>query len=215
MPTCWSLLPVWLWRFVAAYVGARLAQAPLELAREQEVGELGLAVGAPRLVAALLPIEVVEPDLAHAVRAGGDHDDAVADPRQQQVREREVAEVVGADLHLEAVGGARLRDRHHAGVVDQDVDVALEAVGERVHRAEVGEVEPPDLGRARDRLRRGRAARLVAHREHDMSAGMAQLARGGEPDAAVGAGDDDGPAALAGKVLGSPLGSCHGQQCIC
>jgi hypothetical protein len=149
------------------------------------------------------------------VRAGGDHDDAVADPRQQQVRKREVAEVVGADLHLEAVGGARLGDRHHAGVVDQDVEVAVEPVGELVHRAEVGEVEPPDLGQARNRLRGGRAARLVAHREHDMSARPAQRARGGEPDAAVGAGDDDGPAALTGKVPGCPLRSCHEQQCIC
>ena len=60
--------------------------------------------------------------------------------RQQQAGQREVAEVVGAELQLEAVGGAA-RDRHHAGVVDQDVEVALQLVGEPAHRREVGEVE--------------------------------------------------------------------------
>ena len=33
-----------------------------------------------------------------------------------------MAEVVGADLHLEAVLGQRLRARHHAGVVHQNVN---------------------------------------------------------------------------------------------
>jgi hypothetical protein len=41
---------------------------------------------------------------------------------QQQPGEREVAEVVGAELHLEAVPGGLLRGVHHAGVVDQQVD---------------------------------------------------------------------------------------------
>ena len=36
-----------------------------------------------------------------------------------------MSEVVGADLHLEAVLGQRLRARHHAGVVHQDVNLLL------------------------------------------------------------------------------------------
>ena len=89
---------------------SRLGEAALELRREQEVRELRLAVGAPRVVGAALPVEVVEVDLADPVAGRGDRDDAVGDLREQQVREREVAEVVRADLHLEAVGGAPPRE---------------------------------------------------------------------------------------------------------
>ena len=73
-------------------------------------------------------------------------------------------------------------------------------VGERAHRGEVGEVEPAHLGRAR----RSSAAALLALRgvadgEHDARAGAAERAGGGEADAAVGAGDDDGPAVEVGE----------------
>ena len=43
---------------------------------------------------------------------------------EQQAGEREVAEVVGAELELEAVGGLAARRHHHPGVVDQQVDAA-------------------------------------------------------------------------------------------
>ena len=97
--------------------------------------------------------------------------------RQEEVREREVPEVVGADLHLEAVGGPLLRDRHHAGVVDQHVEVAVPGVGERAHRGEVGEVELPDLGVPVDRRGRGAASGDVADGEHDPRAGAGRSAR--------------------------------------
>jgi hypothetical protein len=52
--------------------------------------------------------------------------------RQQQVQhlpgEREVAEVVGAELQLEAVPRGLLRRGHHAGVVDQQVDPRVRGV---------------------------------------------------------------------------------------
>ena len=111
------------------------------------------------------------------MRARGDGHDAVADVRQEQVREREVAEVVGADLHLEAVGGAPLRDRHHAGVVDQDVEVAVPGVGERPHRGEVGEVELPDLGVPSIVAAAGAAPGDVADGEDDARAGAGRSAR--------------------------------------
>src|SRR6202011_2199011 len=44
---------------------------------------------------------------------------------QQQAGDREVAEVVSAELHLEAVLGGRLRGEHHARVVDQQVNVVV------------------------------------------------------------------------------------------
>ena len=111
------------------------------------------------------------------MHARGDGHDAVADVRQEEVREREVPEVVGPDLHLEAVGRPLLRDRHHAGVVDQDVELAVPAVGERPHRGEVGEVQRPDLGVPVDRRGRLRAAGDVADGEHDACAGAGRSAR--------------------------------------
>ena len=52
------------------------------------------------------------------------------------------------------------------------------------------------LGLAGDRGGGVAAAALVAHREHDARAGAPELTRRGEADAAVGAGDHDGPAGL-------------------
>jgi len=59
-----------------------------------------------------------------------------------------VAEEVRAELRLEAVRGARLRDRHDAGVVDQDVDPPVEAADEGSHRRQVRDIELAHLGRA-------------------------------------------------------------------
>ena len=79
-----------------------------------------------------------------------------AQQRRQQLRgEREVAEVVDAELHLEAVLGLPLRHRHQAGVVDEDVDRRVARRGSAsaavAHRGQGAEVERHDL-RAR-RLR--------------------------------------------------------------
>ena len=64
-------------------------------------------------------------------------------PIQQQAGEGEVAQVVGAELHLEAVLGERLRRVHHPGVVDQQVDVVVSGAellrggADRVQRRQV------------------------------------------------------------------------------
>ena len=145
-------------------------------------------------------------DRPEAVRARGDDDHAIAHVGQQQVGQREVAEVVGAELHLEAVLGALLGHGHHARVVDEDVEVALPRIGEGAHRGEVGEVELAHLGLAVD----GGGGRLalgdVADGEHDARAGAAELTSGSEADAAVGAGDDEGASIETGKILGGPFG---------
>src|SRR5829696_414003 len=55
-----------------------------------------------------------------------------------------VAEVVGAELKLEAVGGPAPRRRHHPRVVDQQVEPvvpAAVALGEGANRVEAGQVE--------------------------------------------------------------------------
>ena len=69
----------------------------------------------------------------HPVRLGGDRDDPRAQAvraagdqlGQQQPGQREVAEDVGRQLQLEAVDRARVRRRHDAGVVDQQVQRAV------------------------------------------------------------------------------------------
>ena len=63
----------------------------------------------------------------------------------QQAGQREVAEVVRAELQLETVGGLAPSGRgHHPGVVDEPVERPLEALGQRVHGLLRGEVEPLD-----------------------------------------------------------------------
>ena len=71
-----------------------------------------------------------------------------------------MAEVVGAELELEAVDGARQRRDHHAGVVDEQVDIAVPAGGELADRGEAREVELADLGLAGH----GRGGRLPLSR---------------------------------------------------
>ena len=146
---------------------------------------------------------------------GGHGHHPAGDIRQQQVGQREVPEMVGAQLHLEPVDGPPLGDRHHPGVVDEDIEVAVPLRGEGAHGREVGEVEPEDLGRPGDRRRRGLAALLVAHGEHDVGAHPRQLPCGDEPDAAVGPGDDDRVAVEVGQVGGGPAVAHDERICAC
>ena len=69
-----------------------------------------------------------------------DHD-PVGDARRQEIGKCEVAQVMGADLHFEAVDGALFGNGHDAGVVDQDVDRLVDGIGERANGREIGEVE--------------------------------------------------------------------------
>ncbi len=146
---------------------ARLREAALQLGGEQQVGQLGLAVGRPAAVPPALPVEVVEVDPAGAVGAGGDRDDPSRDVRQQEVREGEVAEVVGAELQLEAVA---VRDS--GGIMTPALLMSRSTgrrpvAGERADRVEAGQVEEADLGRARSRQGAGGLGSpgLVADRE--------------------------------------------------
>ena len=77
-------------------------------------------------------------------------------PAQEEAGEGEVAEVVGADLQLEAVGGLAPRRGHHAGVVDQQVEAGRrERLGEGAHRGQVGKVELRHVRRRAGGRRRG------------------------------------------------------------
>ena len=140
--------------------------AALELAGEEDVGELGVAVGRLRAVRRL-GVALEDRLVAGVVGDRGDRDHArrrgLEQPGQQPGGERDVAEVVGAVLQLEAVGGlAVARRRHHPGVVDQQVhrpvDGLVIVLGEPSYGLQRRQVELGDLGRAGD-LRRGRVAR--------------------------------------------------------
>jgi len=132
---------------------------------------------------------------------------------QQQAGEREVAQVVGAELELEPVARGLLRRHHHAGVVDQQIDpLSLEPAGELAHRVEAAEIEcePAGLGPAGFRLDlvRGGLTFVDAPGGDDHLGAVArQLERGDTTEPTVGAGHDRELAGLVGDVTGRPLGS--------
>lgn len=126
--------------------------------------------------------------------------------------QREMAKVVGAELHLEAVARVPQRQEHHAGVVAQDVDaaVAFADVGREARdRREIGEVERIDFDacmrmKPADRVGRLRAARGVAAAHHDRRAFRGQRLRELPAEAAVGARHDRDLAALRRDVARAP-----------
>ena len=65
--------------------------------------------------------------------------------RQEQAGEREMAQVIGADLQLEALGSAAVGDCHDPGVVDEQVEAVGVCqgplTGEFADRCKAGEVE--------------------------------------------------------------------------
>ena len=169
------------------------------------------------MLVAPLALEVVEVDLAHHVGGAAQRHHARTGSgeqrAEQQSGEREVAEMIGPQLRFEAVGCCTARRRHHAGIVDQQID-AVPLTGdprrEGADRREVRQVELLDIyARARhrgpDRVRGLLALADVSARDHDRRAGARELTCGDETETAVGAGDDRETAALIGDVLHGPL----------
>jgi hypothetical protein len=85
---------------------------------------------------------------------------------EQQVGEREMPELVGAELQLKAVGGAGQWRHHHAGVVDQQGDLTVRRRGELAHGPEPGQVEFAHLGLAGALSRPTRSKRGSAPTSH-------------------------------------------------
>ena len=119
--------------------------------------------------------------------------------------EREVTEMVGLEVQLESVHARvanGVAERDHARVEHQEVDgspVGAEDVGASRHRAEVGEIEVDELESGIRHLRADARDdplpfRPVAHRQHDLGAGLRQAAGdlGADPIARAG---DHGPGA--------------------
>ena len=129
---------------------AAIAQAAVELHREQHVRRLGPAVRRPRVVRRMLEVRVVEVDADRRVTGRARLRCATAFPASSSgtsgSRGRS-AEVVRAELRLEAVRPSCPRARHHAGVAMSTSSgrVGEDSVAERPHRGEVGEVERAQL----------------------------------------------------------------------
>ena len=88
---------------------------------------------------------------------------SASEERQQQAGEREVAQVVRPELHLEALARAPVGDGHHAGVVHEHVEVVElpdQPLGAAANVVEIGQVERHDLGRG---SRRGFLDSLECH----------------------------------------------------
>jgi hypothetical protein len=104
---------------------------------EEDVGRFRLTVGEPLLIRPLLELDVVEDHRRHVMAARADRDDAARraaqQRRRQQTGEEKVAEVIRAELHLEAVARLGEGTSHDTGVVDQHVEPRMarqEALGE-------------------------------------------------------------------------------------
>lgn len=125
-----------------------------------------------------------------------------------------MAQVIGAELHLEAVGRLAARDGHDPGVVDEEVEpVGVRLApqpGELIDRGEVGQVEAAYLERSLGRLgpdlcRGGLALGDVAHSKGDLGPVGRQGQRGLEAEPGVGP-RHDGPAPpLVGDICRGPL----------
>ena len=171
------------------------------LLREQDVGALRLGVGHTGDVLARLPLEIVELHRHALVRGRAHHDDpraALGHLRVQPKREREMAEVIGREPHVEPVGEMRVGRLGHARVRDQQVDRPGDRVGEGRHRVRGRADRVPRRGRAPVRVGREVAGhrfacRDVAHTEHDVGA------REGEPRAVSTPMPDDAPVSTASR----------------
>jgi len=111
---------------------------------EQDVGCLGLAVGLPRVIGAVLEMDVVEHHVAVDVPHRADRDHPGAPGRGQRAAQSggqgEVAEVIDGELHLPATSVAHQWGGHDAGVVDQDVQRSRPAPYEGRDRCRLGQV---------------------------------------------------------------------------
>ena len=127
-------------------------EAALELDREEDVRCLGLAIGDERIVGISFEVRVVPDDVRGEVAPGAEVDDPrrciVQERRGQQASEKEMPDVVGAELELEAVGGVLERRVHDAGIVDQQMEPFVcrqERLGELTHLSQRRQVEMADL----------------------------------------------------------------------
>ena len=200
-------------------------ESALQLGREQQVGQLALAVGGPWLMAVAIH-EVVEVETsAHAVGHRRDAHDARPRPGhesgQEQAGEGEVPEVVSAELQLESVSGRAMGGGHHARIINKEVQPARVRGrpdgGELTNTGEVGEVEPPQRhgspGLLRNEPLSPRSLGVVTDGKRHICPVSGQFEGCSQPQARVGPGHDRRAAGEIGHVVGGPAKSIgHGRS---
>ena len=129
-------------------------------------------------------------DASEVIHRACHRDDPVLDLVAEQTRQGEVAEVVGAHMCLEAVGGAGQRQSHHAGVVHQHIN-GFHRVSECAHTGEIGEIEFRNLDAARHIGGCPLGLLDASAGDHHAVATLGCRGSGRLADTAVAAGDDD------------------------
>ena len=196
---------------------ARGGQPALQFVGEHEVGELGLAVpGDPPVAVLGLEVVEVDPPLPVIVAADGHHPGPgpPGHPVEQQPAQREMAQVVDAELQLEAVGGDPVRRHHDPGVVDQQVDALAggpDLCGRRADRPQRGQIQRhhPDIGsrrRGTDPGDRVVCLALVPAAEEQPRAPLREHPRRLEADAGVAPGDHSRAPGLIRHIRLGPRG---------
>src|SRR6266487_4083664 len=129
-----------------------------------------------------------------------------------------MAEIIDAELHFKAVFcGLPLRQRHHAGIVDQEIERSVsggKARGEIGHRSKLGQIERlvADFGvwkLAADSLDRISTLGVIAAGEHHCGPGACERQRGLIAEATSGTGNDGGLAAEEWNVCDGPAGHAY------
>ena len=123
-----------------------LTVPPVEGNSEEDIRRLRSAVGNEGLIGRPFKVGILEIDVGVAVtgRRQVDQPSSGADKRRDAVNERKVAQVIGAELCFEAVGGMAKRCGHHARIGDDHVEgftLCEQFVGTRAHAFEAGEIE--------------------------------------------------------------------------
>ncbi len=165
-------------------------------------------------------MQVIKPDAPHELRPAADcHHAAAGCPQQgvqQQPGQREVPQMIYADLHFEAVGGFAAGRGHHPGVVQQNIQppvVRAEGFSKIADRLLTRQVQRHDFQRCagnliQDVIAGGVGTLHAARRQNDVCAFAGQRQRAFKAQPAVGPGDDGGSTPLVGHVFGCPVFHC-------
>ena len=205
-------------------VATRRSEPALQFVREQQVGELAHRVALHPAVA-LRGVEIVEGDPARPVREAAHRHDARSrrgeQSREQVSGQREVAQVVHAELGFEAIRRQRPGRAHDAGVVDEAVEAGLlrDPFGGPAHGSERAQVQLDEIqvGRrvcvADSRRRPFPLGARTAPEQHPRALPRQHFGRL-ETDAAGGPGDEDRRPGLIRNAVGRPDVLHHDMQSI-
>ena len=117
----------------------------LKLIGKINIGDLAVGIGIHLFIGPVLPIQIIKVQVTVMVCGAGHIDDPgtgdLFDQIQELTCEGKVAQMIGAELELESIGGLGIGRHHHTRIVYeqvQSVKVFLELVGKPAHGFQVG-----------------------------------------------------------------------------